>query len=112
MGVGSLRIALRQRSQEVGINFETAGEAIREAASGLKAGEYSEIISEDDMYHIIYMVGEETPGQKKLEDIREAVTKLALAEKQEEVWQTTQDEWTADRSIVTLYPDAYRPVGK
>ena len=87
-------------------------EAIRDAASGLKAGEYSGIISEDDAYHIVYMVGEETPGQKQLEDIREAVTKLALAEKQDELWQKTQDEWTADRSIVTLYPDAYRPVGK
>ena len=87
-------------------------EIIRDTASGLNAGEYSEIISEEDAYHIVYMVGEETPGQKQLEDIREAVTKLALAEKQEEVWQTTQDEWTADRSIVTLYPDAYRPVGK
>ena len=87
-------------------------EIIRDTASGLKAGEYSEIISEEDMYHIVYMVGEETPGQKQLEDIRDAVTKLALAEKQEEVWETTQDEWTADRSIVTLYPDAYRPIGK
>ncbi|MBQ6426975.1 MAG: SurA N-terminal domain-containing protein [Clostridia bacterium] len=87
-------------------------ETIRNAASGLKAGEYSEILSEDDVFHIVYMVGAEKPGQKQLEDIREAVTKLALAEKQEEVWKTTQDEWTADRSIVKLYPDAYRPVGK
>ena len=87
-------------------------ETIRTAAAGLKTGEYSEILSEDDAYHIVYMAGEETPGQKQLDDIREAVTKLALAEKQEELWETTQDEWNADRSIVTLYPDAYRPVGK
>ena len=87
-------------------------EAIRNAAKQLKAGEYSGVIQIDDEFHIVYMVGDEEAKEMTYDEASELIKMYALAEAQNTLWEETQEEWEQDKSIITLYEDAYRMIGK
>ncbi len=87
-------------------------EEVREAAKKLTApGSYSEIIIDDEGYHIIQLVGTEPSGDRKLADYQEQFKETVLTAKQDEEWYTMVDEWTKDTTVVTTYPDLIRDVG-
>ncbi len=91
---------------------EEYSEQIREAVKKLTApGSYSEIILDDEGYHIVQLVGTEPAGDRKLEDYQEQFKANVLAAKQEEEWYTMVEEWAKDTTIVTTYPDLIRDVG-
>lgn len=83
-----------------------------EAAQTLEAGAHSAIIQIDDMFYIVSPVGDEPEGTTPLEDVYDAIKDMALTEKAESVWNTQQEEWGNDVSLVQYFEDVYRDVGK
>ncbi len=87
-------------------------EQVREAAKKLTTpGSYSEIIIDDEGYHLIQLVGTEPAGDRKLADYQEQFKESVLSAKQEDEWYTMVEEWAKDTTIVTTYPDLIRDVG-
>lgn len=87
-------------------------EQVREAAKKLTMpGSYSEIIIDDEGYHIIQLVGVEPAGERKLADYLEQFKESVLSAKQEDEWYTMLEEWAKDTTIVTTYPELIRDVG-
>ena len=87
-------------------------EQVRAAALKLTAaGSYSEIIIDDEGYHIVQFVGAEPSGDRKLADYQEQFKESVLSAKQEDEWYTMVEEWAKDTTIVTTYPDLVRDVG-
>lgn len=72
---------------------------------------YSEIIVDDEGYHIVQFVGTEPAGERKLADYQEQLKQSVLSAKQEDEWYTLVEEWTKDTTIVTTYLDLIRDVG-
>ncbi len=87
-------------------------DAVRDAALKLTTpGSYSDIIVDDEGYHIVQLVGTEPAGERKLADYQEQFKASVLSAKQEDEWYTLIEEWTKDTTIVTTYPDLVRDVG-
>ena len=87
-------------------------EALRTAAKGLSAGEYSDVIEVEGSYYILYVVGPEAAGDKPLESVYSEIEALALEQAESTLWEEKQEEWSADKTLVTLYADTYRGIGK
>jgi len=66
----------------------------------LAPGEYSGVFKDESGYHIIYYVGDETPGVRPLADMKEEIRALVLAQLQEEEWNALLTEWKNDESVV------------
>ncbi|HWR22849.1 MAG TPA: peptidylprolyl isomerase [Feifaniaceae bacterium] len=87
-------------------------EQVRGAAKKLTAaGSYSEIVVDDEGYHIVQLVGEEPAGERRLAEYQAQLKESVLTAKQEEEWYTMVEEWARDTTIVTTYPDLIRDVG-
>ncbi len=81
------------------------------AFKGLSIGQYSEVYAEDDGYHIIFYVGDETPGARALEgDVYDAIQAQVLTAAQDTEWQALLDEWKNDDSVV-INTEVYRVLG-
>ncbi|MDO5112598.1 MAG: hypothetical protein Q4E65_09860 [Clostridia bacterium] len=65
----------------------------------LKTGEYSPVFLDDDGYHILYYVGDETAGERPLADIQDAVRASLLEDEKYATWQTVLNEWMQDESV-------------
>jgi hypothetical protein len=83
----------------------------KEIFKGLSIGQYSEVYAEDDGYHIIFYVGDETPGARAFEgEVYDAVETQVLTAAQDTEWQALLDEWKNSDSVV-IYTDVYRVLG-
>ena len=70
------------------------------AFMGLTAGTYSGVFMDGDGYHIIYYVGDETPGLRPMEEVNEGIKTVLLGMKQDTEWETLVEAWKADSSVV------------
>ncbi len=88
-------------------------EDLKNAAMALTTvGSFTSIIKNDEGYHILQYVGNETAGERTFDQVKDEMHALALANKQTEEWEATLDAWCNDSSIVTRYTDVIRDVGK
>ncbi len=76
----------------------------------LKVGEYSPIFQDEDGYHILYYVSDVTPGERPIEELKDAVKTSLLEDARYTEWTKLLDAWMADGSIV-VNEDVYRQVG-
>lgn len=101
-----------------GLLMYTAGddstwdEQLVKAVGLLKAGEYTAVIQIDDVFYIIQLVGDETPGAKALSDVYDSVKAVIVSQNADTLWNETLDGWENDTSITTYYEDVYRDIGK
>ncbi|HWQ58467.1 MAG TPA: SurA N-terminal domain-containing protein [Clostridia bacterium] len=87
------------------------GDNTKETFKTLAVGQYSAPYAENDGYHIIFYVGDETPGVRLLEgDVYDAVKAQVLTAAQDTEWQAILDAWKAD-GTVTINEEAYRALG-
>ena len=84
---------------------------VKTAFAGLKKGEYSEMFMDEDGYHIIYYLDDETSGEAPLEEYREAIAELVATDAHTAEWQALIEEWMKDESV-TIYTDRIRHVGR
>ncbi len=87
-------------------------ERTKQVFSTLGAGEYSEPFAEEDGYHIIFYVGDETAGARPLADVYEAIRSQVLEGLMETEWQALLDAWKNDGDVVVINEEVYRPLGK
>ena len=87
-------------------------DAVREAATALTAGSYSEIILADDAYYIVYLVGEEPAGTVALDDVHDVIYERALLSAQDANYDNITAEWDADDSMVVYHEELFRSIGK
>ncbi len=86
---------------------------IKAAVKGLTtAGSYTQIIEDDEGFHILQYVGDEAAGAKAFDEFKDALHEIVLTNKQTEEWNATLDAWLADTSVVTRYEDVIRSLGK
>lgn len=105
---------LAQRGKLITNDYDTDdtwGDNTKEVFKTLSIGQYSEPYTEDDGYHIIFYVGDETPGVRVLEDdVLDAVKAQVLSTKKDTEWNALLDEWKNDDSV-KIYTDVYRVLG-
>ncbi|MCE5236133.1 MAG: peptidyl-prolyl cis-trans isomerase [Clostridiaceae bacterium] len=78
----------------------TWSNAVIEAFKGLAAGGYSAVFEDDDGYHILCYVGDETPGIRPFDEVKEEIRPTVLEDKKDEEWNTLLEAWKADDSVV------------
>lgn len=83
-----------------------------DAVKQLKDGEYTGVIQIDNMLYILQLVGTEPAATKTLDQVTDEIKAQVIATNANTLWSDTVDKWTKDSSIVTLYEDVYRDVGK
>ena len=66
---------------------------IKDKFFALSEGQYSEIFTDDNGYHILYYVGPEPMGSKPVDEIREAALKDLLETARTEEWDKLISEW-------------------
>ena len=71
-----------------------------------------EPFAEEDGYHIIFYVGDETAGARPLADVYEAIRSQVLEGLMETEWQALLDAWKNDGDVVVINEEVYRPLGK
>lgn len=78
---------------------------LKEAALALQKGSYTELIELGDGFYILQYVGDEPTGERKYEDYQETFYSNTLSAKQSEEYNALMEEWIADTSVVTRYPE-------
>jgi len=76
-----------------------------------KEGDFC-LAESDYGFHIIKRMGEAEAGDIPYEEVKDMFDILATANFQSEYYADLVDEWMADESIVTIYPETYASVGK
>ncbi len=80
-------------------------EEFKEAALKLaKVGDITDLVASDFGYHIIKWVGDVTPGPVALDQVKDVLKESALADKQNESWAKTVEQWKTEIGVTT-YPD-------
>lgn len=81
-------------------------EPVKKAALALTVtGSYTPIVQDDTGFYILQYVGDEPVTEHKLADFQTEIHEKALSDKQSEEWNILLEEWIADESIVTRYPE-------
>jgi len=83
-----------------------------DAVKQLKDGEYTAVVQIDSMFYILQLVGTEPAATKTLDQVTDVIKAQVVATNMNTLWSETLDKWSKDSSIVTLYEDVYRDVGK
>lgn len=105
--------AMRESGRPLYLLGTDAGEeALREAAKQLTAGSWSGIIQTDRALYILLLVEKETAGTVPFADVHDAVLTAAALDSGDVAWEDKQLEWEEDDSMVKLYPERYRSLGK
>lgn len=85
-------------------------DVIREAALKLEDGAYSDVIEVDGAYYIVMRVGDEAAAELSFDEVKDILTPIVLAEKQNTVWENQKSAWMDEDGLVTYYEDVYRNV--
>ncbi len=85
-------------------------DAIREAALKLEDGAYSDVIEVDGAYYIVMRVGNEAAAELSFDEVKDILTPIVLAEKQNTVWENQKSAWLDEDGLVTYFEDVYRDV--
>ncbi|MEG1547922.1 MAG: SurA N-terminal domain-containing protein [Clostridia bacterium] len=67
----------------------------------LDVGGHSGVFKDDDGYHIIFYLADETAGARDIEKVKEDIKKSLLTQKQTTEWDTLVDGWKKDSAVVT-----------
>lgn len=79
----------------------------------LKKGEYSKIFMDDDGYHIIFYLADETPGKLKLDDVSDIIIAYLLPKQQDEFYNKQVEEWMKDEDkIIQINNELIDKIGK
>lgn len=85
-------------------------DAVKEALTNMKPGEFSDPIMVEEGYHIIYYIGDEVPGVRPYEDVYDDVYNTILSSKQDVEWGVIVSEWVSG-DMVTRHEEVYRLAG-
>ncbi len=89
-----------EKGMLIGAESTSWSNAVLEAFQGLTVGAYSTVFVDDDGYHILYYVADETPGARSFADMSDSIKAVVLATAQETEWNTLMESWTAGDGIV------------
>ena len=74
-------------------------------------GQYTQVISLNEGYHILEYLGDEPAGQRTLMETYDVLEALVIAENREKAWENQLDLWCSEDSLVKIYPDRIKDIG-
>ena len=74
-------------------------------------GQYTQVISLNEGYHILEYLGDEPAGQRTLMETYDVLEALVIAENREKAWENQLDLWCSEDSLVKTYPDRIKDIG-
>lgn len=88
-------------------------EAVKTATMALtQPGSYTALVQDDDGFHILQYVSNETPGDRAYEEVQDMIEADTLSAKQSEEWNALMEAWVADTTLVERFVSLIADVGK
>lgn len=95
--------AFREKGELISLEYTSNNdwsETVKAEFEKLSVGEYSEVFRDGDSYHIIYYVGDETPGDVELGKVYSEISALCAQSVRDSQWDAIVEEWLRDPELV------------
>ena len=72
---------------------------VKTAFATLQMGQYSQVIQDDEGCHILYYLSDEPAGAVALDDVKDGISALLLADLENHEWTAMLDTWKNDGTV-------------
>lgn len=72
---------------------------VKTAFATLQMGQYSQVIQDDEGCHILYYLSDEPAGAVALDDVKDGISALLLADLENQEWTAMLDTWKNDGTV-------------